>query len=122
MIPGTFKLKQNPSNKYLIDRQVQKTKTFTGIRGLNTQDFALQEAMGGADRIVDRSREYLGTADKAIIEMRKLMLEATREVEAGRDPRGTNPAAYRSVRPFDGLVPAGQDWRTALSGELHAKW
>ncbi len=77
---------------------------------------------GGTDRIVDRSREYLGTADKAIIEMRKLMLEATREVEAGRDPRGTNPVAYRSVRPYDGLVPTGQDWRATLAGELNAKW
>lgn len=122
LIPGTFKLKQNPANRYLIDRKVQKTQTYTGIKGLNTQDFALQEGMGGTDRIVDRSREYLGTADRAIIEMRKLMLEATREVEAGRDPRGINPAACRNVRPFDGLVPAGQDWRTTLSGELNAKW
>ena len=122
LIPGTFKLKQNPGNKYLIDRKVQKTQTYTGIKGLNTQDFALQEAMGGTDRIVDRSREYLGTADKAIIEMRKLMIEATREVEAGRDPRGINPAAYRSVRPFDGLVPAGQEWRSTLASELNAKW
>jgi len=122
LIPGTFKLKQNPGNKYLIDRKVQKTQTYTGIKGLNTQDFALQEAMGGTDRIVDRSREYLGTADRAIIEMRKLMLEATHEVEAGRDPRGINPAAYRSVRPYDGLVPTGQDWRATLAGELNAKW
>jgi hypothetical protein len=119
LIPGTFKLKLNPSNKYMIDRQVQKTKTFTGIKGLNTQDFALQEGMGA---IVDRSQEYLGTADKAIIEMRKLMLEATREVEAGRAPRGSNAAACRTVRPFDGIVPAGQEWRDALSGELNAKW
>jgi phthalate 4,5-dioxygenase oxygenase subunit len=122
LIPGTFKLKLNPSNKYMIDRSIQKTKTYTGIKGLNTQDFALQEAMGGADRIVDRSREYLGTADKAIIEMRKLMLEATREVEAGRAPRGTDPTAYAKVRPYDGFVASGQDWRTSLSGELNAKW
>jgi phenylpropionate dioxygenase-like ring-hydroxylating dioxygenase large terminal subunit len=119
LIPGTFKLKLNPSNKYMIDRQVQKTKTFTGIKGLNTQDFALQEGMGA---IVDRSKEYLGTADKAIIEMRKLMLEATRDVEEGRPPRGTNAAACHSIRPFDGIVPAGQEWRDALSGELNAKW
>jgi hypothetical protein len=44
LIPGTFRLKLNPSNKYMIDRQVQKTKTYTGIKGLNTQDFALQKA------------------------------------------------------------------------------
>jgi phenylpropionate dioxygenase-like ring-hydroxylating dioxygenase large terminal subunit len=119
LIPGTFKLIRNPSNKYLIDRQVQKTKTYTGIEGLNTQDFALQEGMGP---IVDRSQEYLGTADKAIIEMRKLMLEAVRDVEEGRALRGSDPKAYHSVRPFDGMVPEGQDWRTALAHELNAKW
>jgi hypothetical protein len=119
LIPGTFKLIRNPSNKYLVDRQVQKTRTFTGIEGLNTQDFALQEGMGS---IVDRSQEYLGTADKAIIEMRKLLLEATREVEAGRAPRGLDPTKYHSVRPFDGIVPPGQEWRTALAAELDAKW
>ena len=36
----------------MIDRQVQKTRTFTGIVGTNTQDRAVQESMG---RIVDRS-------------------------------------------------------------------
>jgi hypothetical protein len=103
----------------MIDREIQKTKTFTGIKGLNTQDFALQEGMGP---VVDRSKEYLGTADKAIIEMRKLMLEATYDVEKGNAPRGTNAAACHSIRPFDGIVPAGQEWREALSGELNAKW
>ena len=45
-IPGTYWLRQNPWNNYLVDRELQRTKTFTGIRGLNTQDFALQEGMG----------------------------------------------------------------------------
>ncbi|MEY4879615.1 MAG: hypothetical protein RJB62_1084, partial [Pseudomonadota bacterium] len=46
IIPGTFRLKRNQSNDYLIDRQMQKTQNFTGIVGVNTQDFALQEGMG----------------------------------------------------------------------------
>jgi hypothetical protein len=45
-----------------------------------------------------------------------------REVEEGRAPRGSDPTAYHSVRPFDGMVPEGQDWRTALAHELNAKW
>ncbi|HKT17285.1 MAG TPA: Rieske 2Fe-2S domain-containing protein, partial [Stellaceae bacterium] len=73
LIPGTFKLKRNPSNDYLIDRAVQKTKTFTGIDGVNTQDFAIQEGMGP---IVDRSQEYLGSTDRAIVTLRRMLLEA----------------------------------------------
>ena len=54
VIPGTFRLKANKSNDYFIDRQMQKTKNYTGIMGINTQDFALQEGMGP---ITDRSQE-----------------------------------------------------------------
>jgi hypothetical protein len=52
--------------------------------GVNTRDNALQEGMG---LIVDRTREHLGTTDRAIIVMRQLLLEAIREVEAGRRRR-----------------------------------
>jgi len=33
-------------NDWMIDRQVQKNETFTGIDGINTQDRAVQEGMG----------------------------------------------------------------------------
>ena len=85
LIPGTFRLKRNQSNDYLIDRQMQKTQNFTGIVGVNTQDFALQEGMGP---ICDRSKEFLGTSDKAIVAMRRLLLEAIERVEKGGTPRG----------------------------------
>jgi nitrite reductase/ring-hydroxylating ferredoxin subunit len=114
-----FSLKQNAGNDYLIDRARQKTRSFTGIRGVNTQDFALQEGMG---RIVDRTREHLGTTDRAIIVMRRLLLEATRAVEAGEAPRGVDPSSYRLVRPVDHKIPAGQPWREALARELVARF
>jgi len=119
LIPGTFRLKRNKDNDYLIDRAEQKTSTYTGIKGVNTQDYALQEGMGP---IVDRSKEHLGTSDKAIIQMRQLLLEATHDVERGRAPKAADPASYRGVRPHDGLVPAGADWRDVLGGEIVAKW
>src|ERR687886_2307542 len=81
----TFRALRNMRNNWGIDRQVQKTDTFSGIEGVNTQDRAVQESMGP---IVDRSREYLGPADKAIIAMRRLLLEACLTVEGGDDPRG----------------------------------
>jgi phthalate 4,5-dioxygenase oxygenase subunit len=124
LIPGTFKLKRNPTNDYLIDREMQKTSNFTGITGVNTQDFALQEAMGGADgrMICDRTQENLGSSDKAIIAMRNLLLEATRDVEAGKRPRGTDPKTHGACRPHDGLVPAGRDWKEQYAPHLVCKW
>lgn len=114
-----YKLKRNPSNDYLIDREMQRTKTFSGIVGINTQDFALQEGMGP---IVDRTREHLGTSDRAIIAMRQLMLEGTHDVEAGRAPKGTDPNTYRNVRAYDDFVPRGADWRARFGDEVLAKW
>lgn len=118
-IPGTFKLKANASNDYFIDRQLQKTKTFTGIEGVNTQDYALQEGMG---TIVDRSRENLGTSDKAIVAMRRQMMRAIDGCSKGEDPPGLDPASHGCVRPHDNYVPTGGDWRKAFGEELQAKW
>ncbi len=119
MIPGTFKLKANKSNDYFIDRQMQKTKNYTGIVGINTQDFALQEGMGP---IVDRSKENLGTSDKAIVQMRRLLIEAVHDVAAGKMPRGTDAAASANIRPYDGFMKTSEDWREAFGKEIVAKW
>ena len=119
LIPGTFRLKRNKSNDYLIDRQVQKRENFTGIVGINTQDYAIQEGMGP---IVDRSREFLGSSDKAIVAMRRLLLEAIDVIEKGGEPRGLNPATHGRVRPHDRILPKGADWREHFKEELVAKW
>jgi phthalate 4,5-dioxygenase len=118
-IPGTWRLKKNLANDYLVDREVQKTKTYTGIKGLNTQDFALQEGMGPR---VDRTKENLGTTDRAIVTMRRLMLEAITAVEDGGSPRGADPLMHRSVRPYEGLMPATANWHDDFAAELVAKW
>jgi phthalate 4,5-dioxygenase len=119
LIPGTFRLKKNLENDYHIDRQMQKTKNFTGIGGINTQDMALQEGMGS---IVDRSQEHLGTSDKAIIACRQLLLEAIAGVERGVSPRGTDSASYREVRPYDAVLARGKDWKTDFAAELRSKF
>ena len=118
-IPGSFRLKANASNDYFIDRQMQKAKTFTGIAGVNTQDYALQEGMGA---IVGRSKENLGTSDKAIVAMRRLMLRSIDGLERGEDPPGADPASHRNVRPHDNYLEAGADWRDSFLPELAAKW
>jgi len=118
-IPGSFRLIRNASNDYLIDRQMQKTKTFTGIDGVNTQDYALQEGMGA---IADRSQENLGTSDKAIVTMRRMMMRAIDAVANGEDPPGLDPASHGQVRPYDGYVPAGASWRDHMADEVRAKW
>ena len=107
--PTTFRSKRNRQNNYLLDRQVQKTESFTGIDGINVQDRAIQEGMG---RIVDRSREHLGPADRAIIQARRLLLEAVSVVSEGGTPRGIEPT-YATRAAAEAVLPRGTDWREA---------
>ena len=60
-------------NDYLIDREKQRTETYTGIDGIAQQDMAVTESMGD---IYDRGQEHLGTSDRAIIRMRRLLIKA----------------------------------------------
>ena len=118
LLPG-FRPKRNKSNDYLVDRHMQKTRNYTGIVGINTQDYALQEGMGA---IVDRSLERLGTSDSFIIAVRRTLLAQTRRVEAGERPLGVDPTTYRSIRPYDAILPHDADWEAAFASELIAKW
>jgi phthalate 4,5-dioxygenase oxygenase subunit len=117
--PGTYWLKLGPENDFNIDREVQRTKTFTGIEGINTQDFAIQTGMG---RIVDRSTEALGSTDLAVRTARRQLLEAADDVEAGRDPRGVQPEQHRNVRGVDLMVPRGSEWRDVSKDATLAHW
>ena len=111
----TFRSKANWQNDYLIDRAVQKTLSFTGIEGVNVQDRARQEAMGA---IVDRSKEHLGTADKAIIQLRRCCGQAADTVVRGRHiPAGVRPSYY-GVRAAETVVPRGADWRVLVTEAL----
>jgi phthalate 4,5-dioxygenase oxygenase subunit len=118
-IDGSYWLKANLSNDFFVDREVQRTKTFTGIQGVNTQDFAIQSAMGP---IVDRSKEALGSTDRAISSARRLLLEAADRVERDEPLRGTDPDDYRLVRPGDFMMLPDADWRDVAKDMTQAVW
>jgi hypothetical protein len=86
---------QNRDNNYLIDREVQRTRSFTGINGIPNQDAAVQESMGS---IVDRSKEKLGTSDAAIIAFRKSLIKLTKEVAEGKEPAAALDGQLYNVR------------------------
>jgi phthalate 4,5-dioxygenase len=70
-------------NDYLIDRKLQRTKSYTGIRGVSEQDAAVQDSQGA---IADRTGEHLGPTDLGILHFRKLVMEAARALEHGKAP------------------------------------
>jgi hypothetical protein len=86
---------RNKSNDYLIDRKLQKTKSYTGIKGVSEQDAAVQDSQGP---IVDRTREHLGPTDLGILHFRKLVMDAARGLQRGNEPEAPARAARFAVR------------------------
>ena len=74
---------RNKANDYLIDRKLQKTKSYTGIKGVSEQDAAVQDSQGP---IADRTREHLGPTDLGIMHFRKLIMESARALQQGQPP------------------------------------
>jgi phthalate 4,5-dioxygenase oxygenase subunit len=103
VIPGTDRMVENIDNDYLIDRDEQRERTFTGIRSIVAQDLAISEDQRGP--IADRSDETLTSSDRAIIALRKRLLITVKNLAAGIEPpEASNAQAYR-VRPGDFMLP-----------------
>ena len=104
-----YKLDQNWSNDFQIDREAQRNNvSFTGIKGIRQQDMAMTESMGS---IYDRTKEHLGTTDQMIIRTRRRFMDAARALmEDGTPPPGLEtPWAYHQ-RSGQAVLPAGVDW------------
>ena len=102
VVPGTTTPAERADNDYLIDREAQRTQSFTGIAGIRAQDAMVTESAGA---IVDRTREHLGTSDKAVIAFRQRLLAAARRLAEGIEPQAPyDPDCYR-VRAHSALVP-----------------
>ena len=110
----SFRTRVNRDNNWMINRDVQKTETFSGIDGVNAQDVAVQESMG---YVVDRTRENLSRTDMAIIYARRMLLQATRTVAEGETPPGV-AGNYYMLRPAQAVLPVDVDWRDALWGRF----
>jgi phthalate 4,5-dioxygenase oxygenase subunit len=84
---------RNRSNDYLIDREEQKHRSFTGVRGIAEQDTLAQESQG---LIADRTKEHLTATDVGVVHFRRLMLKEAKALQNGREPAAAqHPEAYR---------------------------
>jgi len=108
-VPGINERLVFAENDYLIDRELQKTASYTGILGVVQQDLAVTESMG---TIYDRSHEHLGTTDKAIIRMRELLLKTARDLANGIEPQSLDTTyRYSDIRSSEKILAPEEDWR-----------
>jgi hypothetical protein len=103
---------QNKANDYLIDREAQKTTSYTGIKGVRVQDMAVQEDQRGP--ISDRTTEHLGSSDAGVIATRRRLMNQARDLEQGIEPsQPSNPGAYQ-VRSLAIVAPRSVPWQDLM--------
>lgn len=98
---------QNKRNDYMIDRELQRTASYTGMINPNVQDRAVQEMMGP---IADRSKEILGRGDLAIITFRSQLLRLCDELEQGKEPLAPSIPDEFNVRSASLLMAEETDF------------
>ena len=95
-----------------------KAGSFTGIEGIPNQDVAMWVSPGP---IVDRTRDFLGASDLAVVEFRRMMVEAARAVARGAPAIGTAEprVPQAAIRSLEGIYPKDADWLTlSATGSL----
>lgn len=113
VIGPNFRRIPNLSNHYLQDREMQRTKNFTGMVDFLTHDSCATESMGP---LYDRSKEHLGVSDKAVIAVRRLMLDRIKEFqESGR-------VSYLVTDPELNIMDHAESTYDVFEGDWHAHW
>ena len=110
-VDGDFRpMLRHAWNNYLQDRAAMKAGDFTGLPGIPNQDIAMWESMG---RIADRTSERLGASDIAVVQFRRIMLDAVRRFTQGAGVIGlVEPhLPQATLRSYQGIVPKSENWR-----------
>jgi phthalate 4,5-dioxygenase oxygenase subunit len=118
-----YRSKRNKANRYLQDRESMKTWSFSGMgRIFNVQDSAIVE---GSGPIVDRTQEFLGSSDRAIIAARRQVLRAIRDVQAGNEAphviRNQEANRFAHLLVVSEVITDGSDWQSFWKKKLTAK-
>jgi len=113
-------IKRHAHNNYLQDRVAMENGSFTGIPGIPNQDIAMWESMGA---IADRSQERLGASDIAIVQFRRLMIDAAKAfAQEGRVIGHIQPRlAQAKLRSYQGVVEKTVSWRTLGASDEEVK-
>jgi phthalate 4,5-dioxygenase oxygenase subunit len=108
----------NRDNDYLLDREAQASKQYSGIPPVKLQDVAMTESMGP---VKNRIKEHLGTTDTAIIQMRRSLLEAATALrDSGTTPPGVDDPSIFRVRSATAMLPKSANWLREIQSQLMA--
>jgi len=101
-------------NAWGQDRALLDSGHFTGFgRNLLEEDAAVQTSMGP---VVDRSKEHLSSGDLAVVQLRRMLLEAVAGTEASSPPPGSarSHEAVRMANAVEGVLEHDEPWQDLI--------
>ncbi len=105
---GRYRMVEAEENDYLIDREEQREKSYTGIQSIHTQDQCVTESMG---EIVDRSFENLAPSDIAIARNRRMLQNTVKAFTEGKRPASADdPSLLTHIRGGYYTTTEPGDW------------
>jgi phenylpropionate dioxygenase-like ring-hydroxylating dioxygenase large terminal subunit len=115
---------RRPENRYLQDRQAQKSGQSWGGMGLHfpSQDAFAIETQGA---IQDRTREHLGSTDVVIAAVRRTLLKAVQQVQEGKEAPGLlregSPSPFTDFVCTSGYIEDHEDGPSFCQRILNTK-
>jgi phenylpropionate dioxygenase-like ring-hydroxylating dioxygenase large terminal subunit len=101
-------------NNWGQDREAMRRGHFSGFpQSLSTEDFVVITSMGP---IVDRTQEFLGAGDGAIVQVRRCLLQAIQQFQEGKTPDLADHSKidYGGIRPIARKLKEGESWANML--------
>jgi hypothetical protein len=101
-----------PEQNWGQDRAAMARGHWSGFHHLNTEDFAMGMSQG---RIADRTKEYLNAGDRAVVLLRKQLLDTLRQFMAGKDMPLSHhdEIPYASIKADALKLAENVSWRAA---------
>jgi len=109
LCPETFEYRGNWSNRFGQQRSTMQ-ENWSGIKGVVMEDMAMAMTQGP---IVDRSREVLVAADKAVVRARRQLLESARSVAEGGEAIGVGADVHDIIACDENQLPA-EAWQSLV--------
>ncbi|MDR5647532.1 Rieske 2Fe-2S domain-containing protein [Burkholderia cenocepacia] len=97
------------------DREaMRRGESWSGIHGVIFEDYAVAESIP----IPDRTKEFLGSGDVAIVRLRRDLLSRIAASNEGKPlPESAGNIDYRALRSMAAVIPAGTDVRAFADGK-----
>jgi hypothetical protein len=115
-----YHLTRNRGNRYEQDRESMKTWAFSGLG----RNFVLHDtcATEGEGQIWDRAKEHLGTADSALIRVRRRLIAAAEALrDHGTTPPGVDQPELYKIRSCLTVLPPDANWQESLADWHYAR-